>query len=447
VAQELKPTGQAQPGVPGSESQAGLDAATQSLVNALRVSFWILGFFIGLLAVLFWLQGIYTVQPGEKKLVLRFGVADISRVMDEGIHYHIPYIEDIVVVRTEQRRLDVNTFWPKLTEEARKRIAEGKEKLPEDYVPGAEGGYLLTGDLNVLESRWTINYRVPQDNKEAIVRYFAAFGKDPEEQRAKEEALVRGLFQAALVREVAHMLVFDAYLYRKSELRDNVQARLAAALEHMNCGLRVDNVSLTHIRPPKQLLTAFNARTEAEQNRERLVEEAKKERVRILTDAGGSQIGVRLGDAIAEWWRAKELAELTGPEADAARKEYEAEYGEPPAVRMARLEKEIDNLMSDQDRRAGAIKRILADAEAYRQEVVNRAEGDAKRLKELLASGPENLRVYLEFTRLDALEKSVGNSLELFLIRQLDAPDTELELIMNRSAKVLKAKTRYKETR
>jgi len=446
VAQEPKPTGQVAGDV-GPESQAGLDAATQSLVNALRVSFWILGFFIALLAVLFWLQGIYTVQPGEKKLVLRFGAADISRVMDEGIHYHIPYVEDIVVVRTEQRRLDVNTFWPKLTEEAKKRIAEGKEKLPEDYAPGAEGGYLLTGDLNVLESRWTINYRVPQDNKEAIVRYYASFGQDPQEQRAREELLVRGLFQAALIREVAQMPVFDAYLYRKMDLRDRVQARLAADLEAMNCGLVVDNVSLTHIRPPKDLLNAFNARTEAEQNREAMVEEARKERVRILTDAGGSQVGVKLGDLIAAWWKAKEVAELEGEEADAARKEYEARYGESPAASMARIETEVDALMADPDRRAGAIKRILADAEAYREEMVNRAEGDAKFLKELLASGPENLRLYLEFTRLDALERCFGNSLEVFLVRQLDAPDTELELIMSRSAKVLKAKSLYKETR
>jgi membrane protease subunit HflK len=98
------------------EDGGGLDAASRSLFEALRVSFIILKVIMIVLVVLFLASGFKTVGPDEQALVLRFGkirgIGD-QRIRGPGLHWVFPYpIDTIVKIPVEKRvNLPINSFW------------------------------------------------------------------------------------------------------------------------------------------------------------------------------------------------------------------------------------------------------------------------------------------------------------------------------------------------
>ena len=79
-----------------------------------------------------WLQGFFTVQSDQKAIILRFGAYEEGRVKDQGMHYAFPYpIDRVVPVWVRPRKLEVNTFWSKISEQAKKTRWRRARRLPE----------------------------------------------------------------------------------------------------------------------------------------------------------------------------------------------------------------------------------------------------------------------------------------------------------------------------
>ncbi len=405
------------------DEQAGLDTASESLTRALRLCFMILTVVIFLLIGAFFARGVFSVEPGEKALVLRFGAADVARVLDEGVHYHFPYpIDEVVFINTQIRSLPVNTFWPKLTAEARRQIAEGKlTDVPGGYVEDAEGGYLLTGDRNIIESRWTVQYELAKNDKQAIIRYFNTFGAQGDQRR--EEQFVRLMTQSVVVREIAKTPVLFALGEGRFTLRERVERHLAEELDAADVGLILNGVALHSIVPPQDTQTkvteAFRARREAEEEKKRLIEAAKQKRTRSLTEAAGG-IGEELREQFTGWWDA---------------------YAQEDQERMDAVETDIITLMTSTEA-GGDIKNEILAARAYKADVINRAAEHLKYVQEL--AGAE--QSYLEVLRVEAMGTVLRNAMETFLWAG-SGDDRELEVIMNRLPQVMQEQSPYKVVR
>lgn len=399
-------------------AQAGLDAAGESLAQALRLSFRILTFIIVLLCLLFLLKGLFRVESHEKALVLRFGQARPDLVMDEGLHFAFPYpIDEVVHIEIRPKKMEVNTFWRKTTQ---LEIAEALEKKQEAPKPirGAENAYIITGDLNVLQARWDITYRIRGD-EQSVLNYFSKIGGGK-----NETSLIESTVQSAAVREIGRVKVFDVYPGGKA-LTERVGSVLKKTMNDLDCGIEIDKVNLIDIRPPSAVKPSFDLVLETEEASSALRHEAEREARRILIDAAG-EIGEKLGKAVKEWWRAR----------DEGRTED-----------MAGIEAEISGLYAEA---GGKVRTIMATARAYKTTVTENAKGDADEITSLLANTPMGIKIYLDHARIAALQDVLMQAFEIFMYSPAGGEDGKtrptLELLMNRRPEILREQTRVPDS-
>jgi len=427
-----------EPGAAGEGSQPGLDVASRSLTNALRVSFRVLTIVALFLFVMLFLQGWQRIEPDKRVLVLRWGKAHRSRVYGEGSHWAWFYpIDEVHRFKIKARPLSVNLFWPKTSRKAKEDVVSGK-KTPEDKeapVLDAGGAFLLTGDLNVLESRWAITYRII-DAPEMIIKYYNHFGPDEiplseEVSRVRPsreaDSLVRMALESAVVREIAHFEVLDAYGENKEKLRSQVALTVTKMVREMDCGIEVtpDSVKLLEVRPPKEVIGSFDAVKAAEQAVGTALKTAQTESNARLVAAAGDPYGPRLGETIAAWWKVKHAGD------SAAMKEREGE---------------IDKLL---DSAGGDVAEIIVNAKADSTRIEEEAKADSKRLVDWTQNkSPETVRLYAELERIDAIQHVLERALEVMVIDTENAGGkSELEVILNRNPTVLKKALEVKPTR
>ena len=425
---------------PAPETEPGLDLASQSLANALRLSFLILAVVIVILGALFIGRGVFTVHPDEVAIISRFGETDADRVKDEGVHYAWPYpFEEVARVWTRPRTLEVNTFWSSVSEQAKQEAVEkGETKETVKIYEGAENAFLLTGDLNVLQSRLDVRYRIRRDarghiDKNAAIDYFNTVGVDERyeyndlRRYEKERLLMKVLLQSAMVKAISGLSVADAYPLGQTALSEMVKATMSEMLRKLDCGLVIEQVNVIVLQPPENVKPAFDAVFRASVDSETLVENAGNEKNRkLITVAGRS--GIELGEVLGQWWQAKRAGNT---------------------IELERLEARISELFAGEDL-GGEVKTELAEAGAYKTQILERTKGDAERvgrLASLLKDSPAEVKIFLDRERINVLQAVLSNCYEKYFYRPgEEGVDSTLELWLNRRPERLRELRELEET-
>ncbi|MHC5075707.1 MAG: protease modulator HflK, partial [Planctomycetota bacterium] len=111
-------------------------------------SMWLMGIVI-VLAIILAYTAFYTIAPGHQGVLLRFG--RYSGMVLPGLHFKIPFgIDTIFKVHTEQVGTETFGFKstrPGIRTQYEKSAATERESL------------MLTGDLNVIDVEWIIQFR------------------------------------------------------------------------------------------------------------------------------------------------------------------------------------------------------------------------------------------------------------------------------------------------
>lgn len=244
------------------------DVASQALNEALRVSFRLLKLAMLLVALLFLGSGIFTVKQHERAFVLRFGrvvthtdpaTGEPTAILGPGLHFAWPFLIDEVVRFPVQRELDlaVATFW-------RAELPAGRDKTPPQTLAPEAAGYNLTGDANIMHSRWIVNYTVKDPVK------FCEHLADPSELASTDPGtvirrLLTHLAESAIIRTMARYGVDDAYRGQRAKLRSDVERAVVAQLRaaETDFGIQINKVILEVITPPVQTRHAFDDVTKA----------------------------------------------------------------------------------------------------------------------------------------------------------------------------------------
>ena len=275
------------PAVQTTSERAALsgDVASQALNEALRVSFRVLKVAIVLVAILFLCSGVYTVKQHERAFVLRFGklVRDSQgeAVVGPGLHFAWPFLIDEVVKFPVLRDLDlpIETFWY-----VPPPAAPGSKPLP--GISPELGSYNLTGDANILHSRWTVTYSVADPVK------FCESLADPSELKEEKRlgvihTLLARQLENAVIRTMARYNVEDAYRGKRARLRDDVARLLVAETSRVDVGIEINNVILEDVIPPVQTRKAFDDVTNAKEDRGKVIETAGGYFDQTVTEARG----------------------------------------------------------------------------------------------------------------------------------------------------------------
>ena len=205
----------------------------------------------------------YTVEADEVTVVLRFG--KYVKQTEPGLHFKLPLgIETAISVPV--RKVFKEEFGFRTL-----RAGVRTQYDPRDYP--AES-LLLTGDLNIADVEWVIQYKI----------------KDPQEYlfaiRDPKQAL-RDLSEAVMSTVVGDRAVAEVLTVGRAEITGKVQERLQQLLDLYQTGIDITNVTLQDVNPPESVKPAYNAVNEAMQERDRSINEAKTDYNQAVPKAEG----------------------------------------------------------------------------------------------------------------------------------------------------------------
>lgn len=251
----------------------------------------------------------YTVQPEERAVVKRFG--RVVSIQEPGLHFKLPFW--------------IDRAWPVPTERVLKEefgfrtVATG---IQSEYAKGGtheDESLMLTGDLNVIDVEWIVQYRISDPDK--------YLHRVREQQKA-----IRDVSEAVMRRVVGNRMGSDVLTVGRVEIANQAREEIQQILDLYDMGVHVYTVEMQDVTPPDPVKPAFNEVNEARQEKERLINEAEKRRNQAVPRAQGQaqqQIAEAEGYAVERINRAK---------GEASRfKAILAEYLQAPDVTRRRL--------------------------------------------------------------------------------------------------------------
>ncbi|MGN7724647.1 FtsH protease activity modulator HflK [Luteimonas sp. 22616] len=227
------------------------------------------------------------VAEQQRGVVLRFG--QFSRVLEPGPHFKLPWpIERVTKVAATQ----IKTF--------------------SDNVP------ILTSDENIVQVEINVQYRVSDAQK-------YLFGTRDADQMLQQAVL-------STVREQVGRADLDTVLGAREALAVSARQMLQASIDAYRTGLVVTELNLPNARPPEEVKPAFDDVNSAQQDKDRLISEARAYAAKVVPEARGQAARVR---TVAEGYKTASIARATG---DAERFSLLVdEYHDAPEVTRKRL--------------------------------------------------------------------------------------------------------------
>ncbi len=214
---------------------------------------------IGLLAlVVFWLmQAVYTVQPDERGVELRFGKPK-EEVSGPGLHFLLWPIEKVEFVK----------------------VTEQQQNIGSNGSGSQNEGLMLTGDQNIVNVQFSVLFSIV-DPKAFI---FNVEGPGKTLQQVADSVM-----REVVGRRPAQDIFRDNRQAIALEVKDTIQA----TMEHYQTGIAVNTVSIEDVSPPREVADAFDEVQRAEQDEDRMVEQANQYANQKRGQASGEAAKVR----------------------------------------------------------------------------------------------------------------------------------------------------------
>ncbi|MCP4198206.1 MAG: FtsH protease activity modulator HflK [Proteobacteria bacterium] len=205
----------------------------------------------------------YEVDTEETGVVLRFG--EFSSYADPGLHFKLPFgIEQVYLVptgRVLKEEFGFRTVNPGV------RTTYTKRGLDEESLT-------LTGDLNVSDVEWIVQFQVSDPYK-----YIFKI-KDP-------VSTIRDISEAMVRKAIGKANVTQVLTTARAALANEIQQNLQSTLNKYDIGVRIVTVKFQDVTPPDPVKDAFNEVNESEQQKESLIFEARTQFNREVPRARG----------------------------------------------------------------------------------------------------------------------------------------------------------------
>jgi len=218
---------------------------------------------VGLLVLLGLSGSFYQVGTEETGVVLRFG--HFTGFAEPGLHFKIPLgVDSVYLVKTGRVMKEEFGF---RTVQPGERTAYTKAGLSEESLT-------LTGDLNVSDLEWIVQYQIADPFK------YLFHIKDP-------QSTIRDVSEAAVRKVVGNSNVTEVLTTERAILATAIEKDLQAILNSYDIGVRIVTVKFQDVNPPESVKAAFNEVNEAEQEKESLIFQAREQYNREVPKAGG----------------------------------------------------------------------------------------------------------------------------------------------------------------
>ena len=233
---------------------------------------------------------VFTVDPEEKAVVLKFGKED--RIVGQGLHFKLPFFMEQEYKVPVQRQLKLEFGFRTAGNETRQQYAQTQ------YSGGnyATESLMLTGDLNVASIEWVTQYKIADP-----VKYLFKVRNVDQTFRDMNEAVMREIIGDRTINEVLTI--------GRGEIQNLAMEKLSALCKEYTLGIVVSQVILQDVSPPEPVKPAFNEVNQAEQEKETTIQNALADYNREIPKAEGTAL--RTVEA-AEGYAVKRVNEAIG---------------------------------------------------------------------------------------------------------------------------------------
>lgn len=215
--------------------------------------------FVGMLIF----SSFYSVGPDEVGVIRRFG--KYLKTTQPGLHWKLPFnIEKLNKVRV--KRIFKEEFGFETLRAGIKTKYSSKSY--------SEESMMLTGDLNVLDVNWIVQFKL-EDPVKALFNV------------RKIGVTVRDISEAVMRQVVGDSSVEEALTTRRIEINQEVQDKMQNILDSYNIGIRIVTVKLQDVNPPNEVKASFNEVNEAKQEKEKVVNQSWEAYNKVIPKARG----------------------------------------------------------------------------------------------------------------------------------------------------------------
>src|SRR3989338_4774014 len=203
----------------------------------------------------------YSIWVAEVGVIQRFG--KYIRLSSPGLHANIPFgIEKVTPIKVE-----------KIFKE---EFGTGREDSPSRVTSGGgrDESLMLTGDLNILDVRWIVQYKV----KDPIKFLFVV--RNPLN-------IIRDVSEVIMRRLVGDYTVDEVLTIKREEIDHQAQIETQKILDEYQTGVQVVTVKLLDVNPPDKVKPASNEVNEAKQEKEKMINQAWEAYNKVVPKAKG----------------------------------------------------------------------------------------------------------------------------------------------------------------
>ena len=210
------------------------------------------------------LTSYYTVQPDEEAVVIRLG--KYLETTQPGLHFKVPFGVD-KVIKVKTKIVHQTEFGFRTESLDSRRTTYSSRNLDEESL-------MLTGDLNVAEVQWVVQYQISNP--------FKFLFKTSEPLRN-----IRDVSESIMRRVVGDIMVTEVLTTGRVGIAGDAKVLMQEVLDKYDMGILVRSIKLQDVNPPKSVQPSFNEVNAAKQEQEKMINQAEQAYNKVIPEARG----------------------------------------------------------------------------------------------------------------------------------------------------------------
>ncbi|GAB4289437.1 MAG: FtsH protease activity modulator HflK [Myxococcota bacterium] len=212
------------------------------------------------------LSSVYMIGPEQEGVVLRFG--KYYETTDSGLHFKLPFgVDTVYKVPTRSVQKEEFGF----------RTLEPGVKTQYDTRSYEHEALMLTGDLNIGEVEWIVQFRI-SDSKNYLFKVM------------EPTQTVRDICESVMRNVIGDKTIDTVLLEGRQDIQTEVQNQLQEILDKYESGIKIVTVQLQNVTPPDPVKPSYNDVNKAIQDMEKKENEARAEYNREVPKAKGEAL-------------------------------------------------------------------------------------------------------------------------------------------------------------
>jgi membrane protease subunit HflK len=206
----------------------------------------------------------YTVEPDEEAVVIRLGKH--LENTQPGLHMKIPFgIDNVMKVKT--KIVHQAEFGFRTMNTSSRRTTYSTQNFDVESL-------MLTGDLNVAEVQWVVQYQISDPFKFIF-------------KTSEPITNIRDAAESIMRRVVGDKLVTEVLTTGRIEIATDARMLMQEVLDKYDMGVSIKSIKLQDVNPPRVVQASFNDVNAAKQEQEKMLNQAEESYNRIIPEARG----------------------------------------------------------------------------------------------------------------------------------------------------------------